>query len=55
MRINTNPGCEAEIISDGYPSSLVYEDTLMKIQSKMFVKGDVNVDVGCGNAFGGKK
>jgi len=33
---------------------MLYQDTTAQIQSKMIVKGDVEIDVGCGNEFGGK-
>lgn len=55
MRIYHNFGNEdAEIISDGYKLVPMFDDTCFKVQSKMIVVGEVNVDVGCGNAFGGK-
>jgi hypothetical protein len=31
----------------------VFDDTVYKVKSKMIVVGDVDVDVGCGNAFDG--
>ena len=33
---------------------MLYQDTTAQIQSKMIVKGEVEIDVGCGNEFGGK-
>lgn len=42
-----------EVISDGYPIKLEYEGVVGKVQSKMVVQGDVEVDIGCGNEFGG--
>lgn len=42
-----------ELISDGYMIKLEYEGVVGKVQSKMVVKGDVDVDIGCGNEFGG--
>jgi hypothetical protein len=45
---------ESEIISDSYPWVAHADGAFIEVQSRMVVKGDVNVDVGCGNAFGGK-
>jgi hypothetical protein len=42
-----------EIISDAYQMELFAEEAYCTIQSKMVVSKDVEVDVGCGNAFGG--
>jgi len=53
MKIYVDPVTETEIISDSYPTTFLFEDTTAEIQSRMVVIGDVNVDVGCGNAFGG--
>jgi hypothetical protein len=57
MRIYQNiDGGETDVISDGYKMVVLeqFEGIVTEIQSRMVVKGDVNVDVGCGNAFGGK-
>ena len=32
----------------------MFDGAACEVQSRMVVVGDVNVDVGCGNAFGGK-
>jgi hypothetical protein len=40
-------------LSDGYKLETAFDDTVYKVKSKMIVIGDVNVDVGCGNAFDG--
>ena len=31
-----------------------FEGVVTEVQSRMIVKGEENVDIGCGNAFGGK-
>jgi len=56
MRIYHNYGNQdAEIISDSYnfvfPEE--FKGAVCEVQSKMIVPKDVEVDVGCGNAFGG--
>jgi hypothetical protein len=46
---------DAEVISDSYkfvyPEE--YEEAVVEVQSKMVLPKDVEVDIGCGNAFGG--
>merc|ERR1712222_194981 len=43
-----------EIMSDVFDFSLSHEDVIMKVQSKLINKAGMgNIDVGCGNAFGG--
>ncbi len=54
MRIYQDYYTEAEIISDSYPFQLLYNEAVAQVQSKMVVLGEVNVDVGGGNYFGGK-
>jgi hypothetical protein len=54
MRIFQNIDSDAEIISDSYKFNYLFEDCVIEVQSRMIPKdGDVNVDIGCGNAFGG--
>lgn len=54
MRIFEDIITGTEVISDSYPMTLLFDGAACEVQSRMVVKGDVNVDVGCGNAFGGK-
>ena len=54
MRIYIDLFSEEEIISDGYKMEWKYENTTAEIKGKMVVVGEDNVDIGCGNAFGGK-
>lgn len=43
-----------ELMSDIFPFEMDYEDTIMKVKSSYKNPDDVgNVDIGCGNAFGG--
>lgn len=54
MRIYQDLFTEEEFISDSYKIELTYEGVIGEVQSRMVVKQDVEVDVGCGNAFGGQ-
>lgn len=56
MRIYQKLGGEIDVISDGYKMVELeeYNKIVAEVQSRMVVKGGVEVDVGCGNAFGGK-
>lgn len=56
MRLYKNIGEDVDILSDAYKFEKPegFEGVVTEVQSRMVVKGDVNVDVGCGNAFGGK-
>ena len=43
-----------EFMSDIFPFELAYEDTIMKVKSSYKKPEDVgNIDIGCGNEFGG--
>lgn len=56
MKIYHNFGNQdAEIISDSYKFVFPeeYEEAVVEVQSKMVLPKDVEVDIGCGNAFGG--
>jgi hypothetical protein len=45
-----------EVMSDVFPFTLDYEDVIMKVKSSYKNKEAVgNVDIGCGNAFGGSE
>jgi hypothetical protein len=54
MRIYQDLFTNEEFISDSYKIELIHEDVIGEVQSRMVVKSDVEVDVGCGNAFGGQ-
>ena len=54
MRIFEDLFTGTEIVSDGYKMELKFEDTTAFIKARMIVVGETNVDIGCGNAFGGK-
>jgi hypothetical protein len=45
-----------EVMSEVYPFALEYSDVIMKVQGAYKSKESVgNVDIGCGNAFGGEE
>lgn len=57
MRIYQNIGDgDVDIISDGYKMTKPegFEGIVTEVVSRMVVKGGENIDIGCGNAFGGK-
>jgi hypothetical protein len=54
MRIFEDLFTGTEVISDSYPWTALCDGAACEIQSRLVVVGDVNVDVGCGSAFGGK-
>jgi hypothetical protein len=43
-----------EIISDSFDIVPVFDGVGGEVKSKLVIKGGVNVDIGCGNAFGQK-
>lgn len=43
-----------EIISDSFNIVELFDGAGGEVKSKLVVKGGVDVDIGCGNAFGGK-
>ena len=42
-----------EVLSDGFKITLEFDGVMGKVQSSLIAVGDDNVDVGCGNEFGG--
>lgn len=54
MRIFQDVFTEDEIISDSYKFEELFNGVVIAVKSRQIVKGEDNVDVGCGNAFGGK-
>jgi hypothetical protein len=43
-----------EIISDAYDFEWVFNNVGVKVKSKYITKGEIEVDIGCGDAFGGQ-
>lgn len=53
MRLYVDAFSGDEIISDSFNLTMVFEDVGAEIKSKFIIKKEDNVDIGCGNAFGG--
>jgi hypothetical protein len=53
MKLYTDAFTDVEVLSDSYKIVLEYEDVIGKVKSRMVVKTEDDVDIGCGNAFGG--
>lgn len=53
MRLYSDIWTDTEIISDSYKFEETFGGVAVEVKSRFIVKGDDNVDVGCGNAFGG--
>ena len=44
-----------EVLSDGVLPKLEYNDAIYTVKSKYVALNDENIDIGCGNAFGGSE
>jgi hypothetical protein len=54
MKVFQDVFTNEEVMSDIFPFTLEYDDVIMKVKSSYKNKEAVgNVDIGCGNAFGG--
>ncbi len=53
MRIYQDIFSNEELLSDSYKVDMKFEDVIAEVQSKMVAIKDADVDIGCGNAFGG--
>lgn len=53
MKLYTDAFSGVEIITDSYKFTMDYDDVICKVKSRLVVKGNEDVDIGCGNAFGG--
>ena len=42
-----------ELLSDAYKVDMLFDNVIGEVQSKMVAIKDAEVDIGCGNAFGG--
>ena len=54
MRLYIDAFSGDEIISDSFDLVPVFEEVGAEIKAKMIVKKEGEVDIGCGNAFGGE-
>jgi len=55
MRLYLDAFSGEEIISDSFDLVMVFDDAGAEIKSKLIVKKEGDVDIGCGNAFGGNE
>ena len=53
MKLYTDLFSKEEIVSDAFKFEWVFENAGFKIESKFKTVGAVDVDIGCGNSFGG--
>lgn len=53
MKLYQDVFTETEIISDSYPMKEKFDGVICEVKSRWIVKKDEDVDIGCGNAFGG--
>lgn len=53
MKLFSDVFSGTEVISDSYPFKEVFDGVAVEVKSRMVVKGEDNIDIGCGNAFGG--
>ena len=53
MKIFQDIFSESEIISDSYKMDMTFDGVIGEIKSRLVVKKEGDVDIGCGNAFGG--
>lgn len=54
MRIFQDIFSDEEFISDSYKMNMLFDNVIVEVPSKMVVLKDADVDIGCGNAFGGQ-
>eukprot|EP00335_Anophryoides_haemophila_P000071 CAMPEP_0204821612 /NCGR_PEP_ID=MMETSP1018-20131115/35794_1 /ASSEMBLY_ACC=CAM_ASM_000518 /TAXON_ID=46462 /ORGANISM="Anophryoides haemophila, Strain AH6" /LENGTH=172 /DNA_ID=CAMNT_0051937909 /DNA_START=30 /DNA_END=548 /DNA_ORIENTATION=+ len=57
MKIFQDIFSNEEIVADSYTfnGEVCFNECAVKVKSKLVAVGDVDIDVGCGNAFGGDK
>lgn len=53
MKLYSDVFTGTEVLSDSYKITLEYEGVIGKVKARMIVKSEDDVDIGCGNAFGG--
>jgi hypothetical protein len=53
MRIYQDVFTDEEFISDSYKMEMIHNDVIGEVKSRMVVCKESDVDIGCGNAFGG--
>lgn len=53
MKLYTDAFTGTEVLSDSYKMVPDYEGAVSKVKARMIVKTEDDIDIGCGNAFGG--
>lgn len=53
MRVYTDVFSKEEIVSDSFNFEYVFEKVGVEIKSTFITKAEGDIDIGCGNAFGG--
>ena len=53
MRLFLDAFTGTQIVSDSYKFIYKFEDAIVEIKARFVNKKEEDVDVGCGNAFGG--
>lgn len=53
MKLYSDAFTGTEVLSDSYKFEELYNGAAVEIKARFVVKGNENVDIGCGNAFGG--
>jgi|688.fasta_scaffold238674_2 hypothetical protein len=53
MKLYSDVFTNTEILSDSYKQEIIHEGTVFKVKSRLVAKKEDDVDIGCGNAFGG--
>lgn len=53
MKIFQDIFTEEEFISDSYKMNMTFNDVIAEVKSRMVISKEAEVDIGCGNAFGG--
>jgi hypothetical protein len=53
MKVYSDVFTGEQLLSDAFPIEVEYEDAVMFVRSAYISKGGEDVDIGCGNEFGG--
>ena len=53
MKLYSDAFTGTEVLSDSYKMVYDFERVIAKVKSTLIVKREDDVDIGCGNAFGG--
>lgn len=53
MKIFQDIFTDEEFVSDSYKMDMIFNGVIAEIKSRMVISKEAEVDIGCGNAFGG--